>query len=110
MGAAFDVHNTLGAGFLEKVYENALIISLRERGIACQQQAPLKVKFHDQIVGEYYADILVEEQTILELKVAEAISDIYQAQAINYLRATELKLAIIINFGKPKIEYKRIVL
>jgi GxxExxY protein len=110
VGAAMEVHNELGVGFLEKVYENALAIALRERGIECRQQAPLKVRFHNTVVGDYFADILVEEKIILELKVAESIADIHRAQAINYLRATGLKLAIIFNFAKPRLESKRIVL
>jgi GxxExxY protein len=110
VGTAMDVHNELGVGFLEKVYKNALAIALHERGIERRQQAPLKVKFHNTVVGGYFADILVEEKIILELKVAESIADIHQSQALNYLRATGLKLAIIFNFAKPRLESKRIVL
>ena len=109
MGAAFEVHNTLGAGFLEKVYENALMIALRKRGIKCQQQAPIKVTYEGEVVGEYFADILVNDSVILELKTVEALTNVHRAQAINYLKATGFRLAILINFAKPKLEYERIV-
>jgi len=109
MGAAFEVHNTLGAGSFGKVYENALMIALRKRGMKCQQQAPIQVTYEGEVVGEYFADILVNDSVILELKTVDAIADIHRAQAINYLKATGLRLAIIINFAKPKLEYERIV-
>ena len=109
MAAAFEVHNTLGAGFLEKVYENALMIALRKRRMKCQQQAPIKVTYEGEVVGEYFADILVNDTVILELKTVQAITDVHRAQAINYLKATGLRLVIIINFAKPKLEYERIV-
>ncbi|HVF10322.1 MAG TPA: GxxExxY protein [Abditibacteriaceae bacterium] len=110
VGAAFEVHNELGYGFLEKVYENALVVALRERALQAEQQVPITVRFHDSVVGVYVADILVEESIILELKSAECIADIHRAQAINYLKATGLRLAVIINFGKCKLDYQRIVL
>ncbi|MCK4416600.1 MAG: GxxExxY protein [Candidatus Latescibacteria bacterium] len=109
MVAAFEVHNTLGAGFLEKVYENALMIALNKRGMKCQQQALIKVKYEGTVVGEYFADVLVNDSVVLELKTVETITDVHRAQAINYLKATGFRLAIIINFAKPKLEYKRIV-
>jgi len=110
IGAAMEVHNTLGAGFLEKVYENALAIALRQRGLHCQQQAPINVYYQGEVVGEYCADTLVEEAVILELKVVDSLSDIHRAQAINYLKATGLRLAILLNFAKPRLERERIVL
>ena len=109
MGAAFEVHNALGAGFLEKVYENALMIALRKRGMKCQQQAPIQVTYEGEVVGEYFADILVNDSVILELKTVEALTNVHRAQAINYLKATGFRLAILINFAKPKLEYERIV-
>lgn len=105
----FEVHNTLGAGFLEKVYENAAVIKLRRDSLQTEQQYPIKVYFEGNIVGEYFADILVEHKIILELKCVEKITDVHRAQMINYLKATGLKLGIIINFAKPKLEYQRIV-
>jgi len=110
IGLAMQVHNKLGHGFLEKVYENALMVLFRREGIQSKQQAPITVCFEDEVVGDYYADILVEEEIILELKSSEGIIDAYRAQTLNYLKATKLQLAIILNFGKEKLEYERIVL
>ena len=104
------VHTELGYGFLEKVYENSLMILLEENGIKADQQVPIKVVFHGQIVGEYIADILVENTIILELKAQDKISDIHKSQTLNYLKATKLKLAILLNFGKHKLKYERLVL
>jgi GxxExxY protein len=110
VGAAMDVHNTLGPGFLEKVYENALMVAFRQSGVAAIQQAGVEVSYRGELVGLYLADILVEHRVILELKVVEAINDIHRAQAINYLKATGLRLAIIINFAGKKLQWERIVL
>ena len=107
---AMQVHTELGCGFLEKVYENALIISFRENNISAEQQLSIKVNFHGHIVGEYVADILVEKSVILELKAQDRIIEIHKAQTLNYLKATNLKLAILLNFGKYKLEYERLVL
>ena len=107
---AMQVHNKLGYGFLEKVYENALMVLLRREGIQAKQQAPITVYFECEVVGDYYADILVEDKIILKLKSSEGIIDAYRAQTLNYLKATKLQLAIILNFGKEKLEYERIVL
>mgnify|MGYP000894980477 CR=1 FL=1 len=110
VGLAMQVHRELGYGFLEKVYENSLMILLRENGINAEQQVPIKVHFHGQIVGDYIADILVEDSIILELKVIEKITKFQIAQTINYLKATNLKLALLINFDKTSLEHERIVL
>jgi len=110
VGLAIQVRKELGFGFLEKVYENALMILLEEDGIEAKQQFPIKVAFHGRIVGDYIADILVENQIILELKAQDKIADIHKAQTLNYLRATNLKLAIILNFGKDRLEHERLVL
>ena len=110
VGLAIQVRKELGFGFLEKVYENALMILLEENGIKAEQQFPIKVSFHGRIVGDYIADILVENQIILELKAQDKIIDIHKAQTLNYLRATGLRLAIILNFGKDKLEHERLVL
>src|SRR3989337_4426829 len=109
IGLAMEVHRKLGYGFLEKVYENALMLLLRRGGIEAKQQAPIKVYFEGEVVGEYFADILVEDKIILELKVLEKITDVHIAQALNYLKATGLELAIILNFGKRKLEYERLI-
>ncbi|HEX9961058.1 MAG TPA: GxxExxY protein [Pyrinomonadaceae bacterium] len=110
IGLPMDVRNELGYGFLEKVYENALMILLKESGIKAEQQVPVKVYFHNQIVGEYIADILIENRIILELKSQDKVSDVRKSQTLNYLKATGLKLALLINFGKRKLEYERLVL
>ncbi|MGH7800174.1 MAG: GxxExxY protein [Thermodesulfobacteriota bacterium] len=109
IGLAMEVHSKLGYGFLEKVYENAMMLLFRREGIQAKQQAPIKVCFEGEIVGDYFADILVEDKIILELKVLEKITDVHIAQALNYLKATGLELAIILNFRKRKLEYERLV-
>jgi len=110
VGLAMDVHNELGYGFLEKVYENALLILLNEKGINAKQQKSVAVYFHGKEVGKYTTDIVVEDKIILELKSTESIADAHRAQALNYLKATGMRLAIIINFGKKRLEYERLVL
>ncbi len=110
VGLAMQVHTELGYGFLEKVYENALMIALRESEVKAEQQIPIKVYYHGQIVGEYVADILIDDCIILELKAQDRIIENHKAQTLNYLKATGLKLAILLNFGKHKLEYERPVL
>jgi GxxExxY protein len=107
---ALEVHNELGCGFLEKVYENALMLLLNREKIPARQQAPADVYFQDKVVGQYFADILVDNKLILELKTVDVIANIHKAQVLNYLRATGLKLGLILNFGKPRFEYQRLVL
>ena len=109
VGLAMRVHSKLGNGFLEKVYENALMVLFRREGIEAKQQAPITVYFEEEVVGNYYADILVENRVILEIKSVEKIIDAHIAQTLNYLKATSLRLAIILNFSREKLEYKRIV-
>ncbi len=109
IGAAFEVSNILGVGFLEKVYENALNVEFKLRGLQAQQQAPLKVYYKDELVGDYFADILVENEIIIELKTVKEFDDIHIAQCLNYLKITGLKLCLLINFNKPRVEIKRIV-
>ena len=106
---AMRVSNTLGCGFLEKVYENALAHELRKAALPFLQQSPLKVMYDGVIVGEYVADMLVDNRLILELKAAKAIDEIHVAQTINYLRAVDHRIGLILNFGKPKLEIKRLV-
>ena len=102
IGLAMEVHRQLSHGFLEKVYENALMVLLNKHGIPAQQQVPIKVFFEGVEVGAYVADILVDEKIILELKAIDKILSVHRAQSLNYLKATELRLAIILNFGKRK--------
>lgn len=109
IGACLEVSNELGAGFLESVYEKALLIALAERGLKAQTQVPLAVRFRGQIAGEFYADILVENRVIIEVKAVKSLSGEHEAQLINYLRATGLKVGLLVNFGKPKLEWKRLV-
>ena len=110
VGLAMQVHTRLGNGFLEKVYENALMVLLHKAGIDAVQQAPITVLFDGESVGTYYADILVENQIILELKTVSEISDSHKAQALNYLKATGLNLAMVFNFANSRMEYQRVVL
>jgi GxxExxY protein len=104
--AFYNVYNALGYGFLEKVYENSFKFELALLGIKSEQQKQIKVYFKEKLVGEYYADLLVENAIILELKAAENICEEHEAQLINYLRATEIELGFLFNFGK-KPEFKR---
>jgi GxxExxY protein len=110
LGCAITVSNTLGAGFMEKVYENALAIELRNAGLKAEQQKPIAVSYRGMIVGDYAADILVDDAVILELKVAKAIDSIHEAQLLNYLKATGLHVGLILNFGTSKMGIKRMVL
>jgi len=107
IGMAMDIQNRLGSGFLEKVYENALMVLLSRAGIKAEQQAPVKIYFYGVVIGDYYADILVDDKIILELKVADKLTDVHRAQTLNYLKATGLRLAILINFGKQRLESER---
>jgi GxxExxY protein len=110
LGAVFEVSNTLGAGFLEKVYRRALIRELSLRGIRATGEASLSVMYKGQSVGDYFADVLVEDALVVELKCAERLSNEHTAQCLNYLRASGLTLCLLVNFQKPKVEWKRVVL
>ena len=107
--AAFAVHNSLGAGFLEKVYENSLRIEFRAMGISCACQQAVQVSYRGCVVGDYQADILVEGRGLLELKACSALDRNHEAQIMNYLRASGLKVGLLLNFGRPKLEYRRFV-
>ena len=109
IGAAMEVHRVLGPGFLEAVYESALAYELTLRGIRFEEQKRLPVSYKDQVLGEYMADLVIDEQIILELKAVSAISAAHEAQAHHYLAATGIKLAIILNFGAESVQQKRIV-
>jgi len=110
IGCAFKVGNTLGCGFLEKVYENALAIELRRTGLAVSQQKRIAVLYDGAVVGDYEADLLVNDRILIELKAVRDLNQIHRAQCHNYLRATSLKLCLLINFGNPRVEIKRIIL
>jgi GxxExxY protein len=109
LSAVFEVSNTLGAGFLEKVYERALLIELGIRGIRANAQASLMVSYKARAVGEYFADILVEDVLVVELKCVERLGNEHMAQCLNYLRASGLARCLLVNFQRPTVEWKRIV-
>ena len=106
--SSFEVINELGAGFLESVYEKALLIALKDKGLGVQSQVPLNVNFREQSVGEFFADIVVNKLVILELKAVKTLLPEHQAQMINYLKATGAEVGMLINFGNSKLEYKRL--
>ncbi len=109
-GAVFQVNKQLGSGFLEKVYENALLVELRNIGLSAEAQVPVKVRYKGHEIGEYFADIVVENQVIIELKAIEALQRSHEAQLLNYLKATGYKVGLLINFTHPRAQIKRFVL
>jgi len=104
--AFYKVYNVLGYGFLEKVYENAMLIELRNMGLFVEKQYRIKVFYEGQIVGDYFADLIVEKTVIIELKACECLHEDHEYQLINYLKATEIEVGLLLNFGK-KPEFKR---
>ena len=108
IGLVFKVANTLGSGFLEKVYENALAIELQGAGLAFEQQVPITVSYQNQVVGSYIADLVVEGRLLIELKASRALEDAHTAQCLNYLKAMGLPTCLLINFGSPKPQIKRL--
>lgn len=109
LAAVFEVSNTLGAGFLEKVYQRALIQELALRGIPAMAEAPLQVTYKGRPIGEYFVDILVDGVLAIDLKCVERLASQHTAQCINYLRASGLGLCLLVNFERPKVEWKRII-
>jgi GxxExxY protein len=109
VGLGMQVHSQLGCGFLEKIYEKAMLVLLEKEGIPFRQQVPHPVYFEGRKSGNFYTDIVVDGKIILELKAADAIADVHRAQALNYLNATGLQLAIVMNFGKPRLQVERLV-
>lgn len=107
IGCAFAVSNTLGAGFLEKVYENALSHELRKHGLNVEQQYPIAVRYDGTVVGEFRADILVEHVVMVEIKATATMDTFAPAQCLNYLAATKLPICLMLNFGKPRLQIKR---
>ena len=108
IGCAFEVQNELGAGFLESVYEKAMLVALTDAGVPVRAQAPIKVTFRGVSVGTFYADLLVGERVIVELKTVSQLSEQHRAQVINYLNATGVPVGLLINFGNPKLQYRRL--
>ncbi|WP_243317281.1 GxxExxY protein [Geothrix paludis] len=110
IGCAYKVANELGSGFLEKVYENALAHELRKAGLNVAQQHGVQVHYDGVKVGDYVADLLVNEQILIELKACKDLDDIHLAQCLNYLKATDLKVCLLMNFGRPKIQIRRLMM
>ena len=105
--AFYNVYNRLGYGFLEKVYENSMIIELKKVNLSVKSQFPIKVFYNDEIVGEYFADLLVEDKVIVEIKATKVLLDEHEAQLLNYLKATDIEVGLLLNFGiKPEIRRK----
>jgi GxxExxY protein len=100
LASYYKVHNTLGYGFLERVYENALYYELTGQGLNCRKQVPITVHYEGIIVGDYYADIVVDNMLIIEIKAAETIIEAHECQLLNYLRATNIEVGLLLNFGK----------
>lgn len=109
MAAVFEVYNTLGFGFLEKVYERALLKELCLRNIPVEAQKEIKVFYKGEKVGTYFADLVVNNEILLELKAVESLNNIHKAQVLNYLKATGFKLGLLINFGRERVQYERLV-
>jgi GxxExxY protein len=109
-GAVFEVNNILGPGFLEKVYENALLVELKKRGLNAKSQVPITVNYKGEVVGDYITDLLVEDKVIVELKTVENLEKAHEAQLLNYLKATGLHVGLLVNFKRKKADIKRMVL
>ena len=109
IGASFEVHNILGFGFLEKVYQRAMQVELQSRGVKVELEPKIQIQFKGVIVGDYAADLLVEGKIIVELKTDATYQSLHEAQLLNELRGTGIKLGYLINFGRDKVEYKRMV-
>jgi GxxExxY protein len=109
IGCAYEVSNTLGCGFLEKVYENSLAVELRRAGIGVQQQKLIQVRYKGEMVGDYVLDLLVEDAVIVEVKAMDALDEAHTAQCLNYLKATERPICLLFNFGRPRVEMRRFV-
>ena len=109
IAAAYEVHGELGGGFLEKVYESALVIELTSRGLKVMAQAQIEVQYKGDTVGVYYADLLVNDAVICEIKAVTAIASAHQDQLLNYLKATGKKVGLLLNFGAKRVDVKRMV-
>jgi len=107
IGCAYQVHNNLGFGFLESVYRKAMVIEIEASRLRVQQESPLKVLYRDQVVGDFFADLLVEDELIVELKSVEQLGKVHEAQLVNYLVATGIEVGLLINFGSTGVDVKR---
>lgn len=106
IGSFYDVYNNLGYGFLEKVYENALVLELKAKGMKVEQQKPIQVVYRQQVIGEYFADLVVESKVIVEIKAVKMLVQEHEAQLLNYLKATCFEVGLLLNFG-PQAQRKR---
>ncbi|MGH9816204.1 MAG: GxxExxY protein [Candidatus Acidiferrales bacterium] len=109
LAAAFKVQNTLGCGFLEKVYENAMVVELAQNGLAVRQQQFFKVKYEGVTIGDYLADLVVENKIIVECKAVSGLDSVHEAQLLNYLKATGLRVGLLLNFARPRVQFKRLI-
>ncbi len=109
-GAIYEVNRELGHGFLEKVYENALIVELKRKSLKAANQVPINIYYKNEIVGEYFADLVVEDRVIVEIKCVESLAKVHEAQILNYLKATGFSVGLLVNFTYPKAEIKRFML
>ena len=109
IGAAFEVHNAMGYGFLEQVYKNAMQVELIQRGGHCQTESEIKVRYKNVVVGDYFADLFVDQVVIVELKVAKTYQPADEAQLLNELKVTGIKVGLLVNFGREKVEFQRMV-
>ena len=107
IGCAYQVYNNLGFGFLESVYRKAMVIEIEASGLRVQQESPLRVLYRDQVVGDFFADLLVEDELIVELKSVERLGKVHEAQLVNYLVATGIEVGLLINFGSTGVDVKR---
>jgi len=110
LSAAFKVHNTLGPGYLESIYQNAMVIELRSFGLKCDTEKLVEIFYNNDKVGEYRLDLVIDDKVIVELKAVSEFHPVHKAQIISYLKATRLKIALLLNFGTEKVEYKRFIL
>lgn len=109
ISCAFEVQNNLGCGFLEKVYQRALVYELQTKGLKVEIEKPIKIVYKGQNIGTYIADFIIEDKVILEIKTVEFLTKVHTAQALNYLKASGYEVGLILNFARPKLEYKRVV-
>lgn len=105
--ACFEVSNELGSGFLESVYEKSLLVALEDLGLNARAQVPIKVNFRNRVVGDYFADIMVNNQVLIELKAVKKLAPEHVAQVLNYLKASKIEAGLLVNFGNPRLEYRR---
>jgi len=109
IGAAMEVHQTLGAGFVESIYRNALSYELQSRGVSFDTEHEIRIAYKNQLVGRHRLDLLVDRRVIVELKATTSIAEVHVSQALSYLQATTVEVALIINFGTPRLTWKRLV-